>query len=241
MCTSCKKFMNDQLLTLNKEVCHENWKCIYRKKCNLTLTNNLDLHNVLIIIESGSLYHWIQHPKLYMWGKSHALIIFWKLPLILATKQLDYYFLPISPLLCWQKTPKQTRNPNTWWRHQMETFSALLAICAGNSPVPGEFPAQRPVTRSFDFFFICARINGWVNNGKAGDLRRNHAHYDVTVMKNGELHALVCPSSIPTQTPVKTQRKILNETPVYLFFIKWWLNKLRIRYPNCIFWKSSFP
>ena len=42
---------------------------------------------------------------------------------------------------------------NTWWRHQMETFSALLAICAGNSPVPGEFPAQRPVTRSFALFF----------------------------------------------------------------------------------------
>ena len=41
----------------------------------------------------------------------------------------------------------------TWWRHQMETFSALLAICAGNSPVSGEFPAQRPVTRSFDVFF----------------------------------------------------------------------------------------
>ena len=41
----------------------------------------------------------------------------------------------------------------TWWRHQMETFSALLDICAGNSPVPGEFPAQRPVTQSFDVFF----------------------------------------------------------------------------------------
>ena len=39
------------------------------------------------------------------------------------------------------------------WRHQMETFSALLAICAGNSPVPGEFPTQRPVTRIFDVFF----------------------------------------------------------------------------------------
>ena len=39
-----------------------------------------------------------------------------------------------------------------WWRHQMETFSALLAICAGNSPVPDEFPAQRPMTRSFDVF-----------------------------------------------------------------------------------------
>ena len=43
--------------------------------------------------------------------------------------------------------------PVAWWRHQMETFSALLAICAGNSPVPGEFPTQRPVTRSFDVFF----------------------------------------------------------------------------------------
>ena len=38
----------------------------------------------------------------------------------------------------------------TWWRHQMEALSALLAICAGNSPASGEFPAQRPVTRSFD-------------------------------------------------------------------------------------------
>ena len=41
----------------------------------------------------------------------------------------------------------------SWWRHQMETFSALLALGAGNSPVTGEFPSQRPVTRSFDVFF----------------------------------------------------------------------------------------
>ena len=41
----------------------------------------------------------------------------------------------------------------SWWRHQMETFSALLAICAGTSPVTGEFPSQRPVTRSFDVLF----------------------------------------------------------------------------------------
>ena len=39
-----------------------------------------------------------------------------------------------------------------WWRHQMETFSVLLALCAGNSSVTGEFPSQRPVTRSFDVF-----------------------------------------------------------------------------------------
>ena len=35
----------------------------------------------------------------------------------------------------------------------METFSALMAICAGNSPVTGELPAQRPLSLSFDVFF----------------------------------------------------------------------------------------
>ena len=40
-----------------------------------------------------------------------------------------------------------------WWRHQMETISALLALCDYNSPVTGEFPTQRPVTRSFGVSF----------------------------------------------------------------------------------------
>ena len=40
-----------------------------------------------------------------------------------------------------------------WWRHQMKTFSALLALSARNSPVNGECPSQRLVTRSFDVFF----------------------------------------------------------------------------------------
>ena len=61
----------------------------------------------------------------------------------------------------------------------METFSALLAICAGNSPVSGEFPAQRPVTQSFDVFFD---VRVWVNTREAGDLRRYRIHYDVIVM-----------------------------------------------------------
>ena len=42
---------------------------------------------------------------------------------------------------------------DAWWRHQMETFSALPILCTGNSPVAGDFPAQRPVTRNFDIFF----------------------------------------------------------------------------------------
>ena len=79
-----------------------------------------------------------------------------------------------------------TRRPSlkTWWRHPMEIFPALLAICAGNSLVPGEFSARRPVTRSFDSCFDLRPNNGWVYNGEAGDLGRHRAHYDVIVMKN---------------------------------------------------------
>ena len=70
----------------------------------------------------------------------------------------------------------------SWLRHQMEACSALLAFCAGNSPVTGEFAAQRPVTRSFDVIFDL-RLNKWLSKQwEGGDLRRHRAHYDVTVM-----------------------------------------------------------
>ena len=49
--------------------------------------------------------------------------------------------------------PCKPRHKSTWLRHQVETFSALLALCAGNSSVTGEFPSQRPLTRSLDIFF----------------------------------------------------------------------------------------
>ena len=71
---------------------------------------------------------------------------------------------------------------STWWRHQMEIFSALLALCAGNSPVTGEFHAQRPVMRNFDVFFDL-RLNKLLGKQSwDGDLRRYRAYYDVTVM-----------------------------------------------------------
>ena len=47
--------------------------------------------------------------------------------------------------------PTPTNRPVAWWRHQMEKFSALLAICAGKSTVIVEFPAQRPVTQNLMF------------------------------------------------------------------------------------------
>ena len=64
----------------------------------------------------------------------------------------------------------------------METFSTLLAICVGNSPVTSEFHAQRPVTRSFDSFFGL-RLNKWLSKWLWGWWFETHrAHYDVIVM-----------------------------------------------------------
>ena len=50
----------------------------------------------------------------------------------------------------------------SWWRDQMDTFSASLAIYEGNSPVIGGFPSQRPVTQSLDIF-IDLRLNKWLS------------------------------------------------------------------------------
>ena len=80
----------------------------------------------------------------------------------------------------------------SWWRHQMEIVSALLAICAGNSPVTGEFRSQRPVTRSLDVFLDLCLNNCRVHNRDAGDLRRHRAHYDVTVMETDSCHTVNC-------------------------------------------------
>ena len=60
-------------------------------------------------------------------------------------------------------------------------FRVTGYLC-GEFTGPGELPAQRPVTRSFDVFFDLCLNNGWVKNREAGDLRRHRAHYDVIVM-----------------------------------------------------------
>ena len=61
---------------------------------------------------------------------------------------LNWYWKIHDDVIKWKHFSR-----NSWLRHQMEPFSSLLAICAGNSPVPGEFPTQMSVTRSFDVFF----------------------------------------------------------------------------------------
>ena len=68
----------------------------------------------------------------------------------------------------------------------METFFALLAICAGNLPFTGEFPSQRPVTRSFGMFFgLNKRLSkqwwGWWLETPSHSLwRRRHVKQNIT-------------------------------------------------------------
>ena len=76
----------------------------------------------------------------------------------------------------------------SWWRHQMETFSALLAICGGNLLLTGEFHKGQ-WRGALMFSFIYAWIIGWVNNGEAADLRCYTAHYDVIVMCTESLNS----------------------------------------------------
>ena len=66
----------------------------------------------------------------------------------------------------------------------------VTAYLCGEFTGPGEFPSQRPVTRMFSL--ISVWINGWVNNRKAGDLRRNRAHYGVIVMDTESKLSLRC-------------------------------------------------
>ena len=69
-----------------------------------------------------------------------------------------------------------------WWRHQMETFPALLAFVRGIHRPPVNSPHKGQRRGALMFSLICAWINAWVNNRETGDLRRYRAHCDVNVI-----------------------------------------------------------
>ena len=111
----------------------------------------------------------------------------------------------------------------------METFSALLALCAGNSPVTGEFPSHMPMTRSFDLFFVL-RLNKRLSKQpwRWGDLRRHRAHYDVIVMVDIRTHIRMTDFSLihmhmcthtNAQTPTLVRTRIYNIRQIQWI---WW-------------------
>ena len=61
-------------------------------------------------------------------------------------------------------------------------LECLLALCAGNSTVPVNFPHKGQWRGALMFSLFCTPIHDWVYNREAGDLRRYRGHYDVIVM-----------------------------------------------------------
>ena len=95
----------------------------------------------------------------------------------------------------------RAQTPDTWWRHQMETVFALLALCAGEStghrrisPLKGQWRG------ALTFSLICTWTKGWVNSRDAGDLRYYRAHYDVIVMHQ---ETIVLKTTFVIQIPIK--------------------------------------
>ena len=93
------------------------------------------------------------------------------------------------------------------WRHQMETFSALLALGVGNLPVAGEFPSQRPVTRSFDIFYL--RLNRWLSKQS---MRRWFKAPSRSLWRhcNGVQHQEYCWRRTKWQTNKQIDRAMIN-------------------------------
>ena len=137
---------------------------------------------------------------------------------------------------------KESRWILTWWRHQMETFSASLALCEGihrssvNSPHKGQWRG------ALIFSLICAWINGWINNRETGDLGRYRAHYDVIVIKQiaRKSHPIQC-VELDNQSGSRKQHcwkfwnpieRIVMPRYVFLYFLMafaFFLIKIRLR------------
>ena len=122
----------------------------------------------------------------HLCGESdHCLSWYWVYLLILTWGLLSTCYVQSN--IMWWTAPASTSHIhlwNAWWRHQMETSSALY-----DWPFVREFTGHRwiPLTKgqrsgALMFSLICAWINTWVNNHEAGDLRCHRAHYDITVI-----------------------------------------------------------
>ena len=111
-----------------------------------------------------------------------------------------------------------------WWRHQMETlprywpFVRRIHRPPVNSPHKGQW-------RGALIFFICASINGWVNNRGAGDVRCLRANIDVILMHcQGKYHRLVMKRLPLVHDRAITLSPCAQEIPQYCIKTLFWKN-----------------
>ena len=182
---------------------------------------------------------WFETPSHSLWPHCDASRVFSALLVIYVEIQTIRLYLCCSQLpppwlpRCQYPDSKDPRIEIdvAWWRHQMETFSALLALCVGIHRSPVNSPHKGQWRGALMFSLICVRINGWVNNGDAGDLRRQCAHYDVSVMDLRVFATKVIPSRRPFQQAFSAL--------LTLFLVKkcrfsWLLNFMLCLYWYCV-------
>ena len=138
---------------------------IYKQHCIIGGLFDCVDWKVLCILASFPGFHWaIFHCCFFFVHQPHRYLVFWGRFFQMFYKVIEGYSIVLHMLGVYfpGEIPHVILRPywllkslqalRLWWRNQMETFSALLTLCAGNSPVTDEFPAQRPVTRSYDVF-----------------------------------------------------------------------------------------
>ena len=125
------------------------WKILYRSPLNFVF-----LYSSLLVkispypsLSLNIIFHFEHNDRLSSELKRN----FWATRKLSWTIELVAALIWFWVILCTESPPHANFAITTWWRHQMKTFSALLSLCPGNSPV--KFPSQRPVTRSFVVFF----------------------------------------------------------------------------------------
>ena len=137
----------------------------------------------------------------------------------------------------------------------METFSALLALCAGNSPVtfvrgihrsPVNSPHKGHWRGALMFSLICAWNNSWANNGDAGDLRRHGAHYVVIVMPKLKISSQyeIDLQNFHTWLMIGWYRELLAKQTTCLILTHWGWDKMatitQTTFSNALSWIWMF-
>ena len=127
----------------------------------------------------------------------------------------------------------------SWWRHQLEAFSALLAIYVGNSPVPDAFPAKRPVTRSFDAFFdlhpnkrFSKQWWGWWFDSPSCPLWRHRNGANISGYAVISVVMSACPTHRHSGNSVHKSRQLIENSERWKWLViksarKWWIVKTK--------------
>ena len=147
--------------------------------------------SVVVVVLCNIVYHWTSIYREYIISR-----------LLELNDGVNFYsFLQIwtqSSVIAARLSVFKTNGLQKWrqrhddvikWKH----FPRYWPFVRGIHRSPVNSPRKGQWRGALMFSLICARINGWVNNGEAGDLRRHRLHYDVIVMESSDMNQMSCP------------------------------------------------